>query len=717
MNKKTLGLSLLMISFFFGSKIFGFEYENIFFSKAEKNLSNLKELQSKEDDFSNNKENFIKRRAKEGLILKELKFFLDKCRFYKLTVDGIRSSELDSLFKQIDGQQYRVLSNDIVFCNKEENELLQEFFNFVRIGIIYELVFDHMVIFRNNLIYHLENLYFLIDYWTKEIDSYSLRGKIKNIFLDDFGKEHLKEKIKKLIFFKGRVASFVGKVDELFLRFAKDINPFLLKDSKVIACTVKDLTIFVEESIFCISSFFSKQFNPDLQNYNNELVNFNNLSLMEKMQQLCKNHIDVLLMEEGFDFVLKEYSIPNFFQRHWFLLSACGVATVTSGICLYKNWDYLMSDDGDSPKNRVIKFSKETSGWITDSFISLYDMIKDKLWPDEQNPTVLEEHKNSFVKKFEETCKKLHEEGLLDVKNPENLDPLFNSLSKFKNKEILMNHNKLKKSHKLFKKHKNDFKDYFDKLGEAIDLKDRVEGELDKIPVGRVNWVISKELTESLERSIPIIENWIKEIKKRLENIKKDDLGKNTYDSVNNLLVDITNMVDSLIPQVDNLGVMWRIYQAIIYKVIGDGLDKLAMTVKTGEVTLNWVKALIPVMLTIIVAPTTFFLIIKGILKSRRKEKIEKVNKVITEIYRILVYYKSSSFDCYHRNLKYKDQGLISFWAEKLKEYSRSMSSVDEKDLSRLISDLKNTNLSVDQKIDFINIEWGNKLFGGNVAY
>ena len=64
---------------------------------------------------------------------------------------------------------------------------------------------------------------------------------------------HLKEKVQRLSFFKDRVSSFLGKTEELFLHFAKNISPFLCDYNKDVSVMLPQLRLFVDESIFFVS--------------------------------------------------------------------------------------------------------------------------------------------------------------------------------------------------------------------------------------------------------------------------------------------------------------------------------------------------------------------------------------------------------------------------------------------------------------------------------
>ncbi len=116
-------------------------------------------------------------------------------------------------------------------------------------------------------------------------------------------------------------------------------------------------------------------------------------------------------------------------------------------------------------------------------------------------------------------------------------------------------------------------------------------------------------------------------------------------------------------------------------------------------------------MIITIGVPWIAITIMHSVFKSWKKGKIDRVNKVIIKIYRHLIRYKSGAKDFYHNDLKYKDQGLISFWMSKLKEAIEFVSFENRKKLTSLMLDLQKKEFSVVQKIDLINLAWGSVLF------
>ena len=71
-------------------------------------LSNMRQEQEMQEESNN------------FYILKELEFFLDKFKFYSFTSQGISSSRLDELFKQIDRQEERFIKDEQIKDLQEE---------------------------------------------------------------------------------------------------------------------------------------------------------------------------------------------------------------------------------------------------------------------------------------------------------------------------------------------------------------------------------------------------------------------------------------------------------------------------------------------------------------------------------------------------------------------------------------------------------------------
>ena len=129
-------------------------------------------------------------------LYKQIKFLLSKLSFYRFTSSDISSYRLEVLLKEIDELESDFLNTDKSFLLEESIEKLSVVFDLLREGIACELSFDHLMIFRENLILHMQKILKLIDYWTMELHHNSFIDRVKNSF-QYFGEEELKLKIKK----------------------------------------------------------------------------------------------------------------------------------------------------------------------------------------------------------------------------------------------------------------------------------------------------------------------------------------------------------------------------------------------------------------------------------------------------------------------------------------------------------------------------------------
>ena len=203
--------------------------------------------------------------------------------------------------------------------------------------------------------------------------------------------------------------------------------------------------------------------------------------------------------------------------------------------------------------------------------------------------------------------------------------------------------------------------------------------------------------------------------------------GRQALDSLCLLLDNVYGFINTFPVQIENSGTLGEVYEVIVYKLIADilgladfGVDKIVEKVdestRLARVTLNWIKALVPVLITTIVVPLVSVIVVKKIMNNREKTRYNIINNIVSEIYRTLNCYNSQSFDCYHKELKYKDQGILGFWIEILNGKTNTVSREDKIRLLKVISDMQNPDLSVSQKIEFIKLEWGKHLFANSAV-
>ena len=687
--------------------------------------------------------------AQTNLFLKELKLFLNKLRFCRFTTRGINSSDIDGLFGQIDSKRYRFLKSGEASLTQDDIDKLNTIFNHLSDGISYELCFDLLIVFRESLIFHLKEILSLIEYWKFELNNYSWWERAKKNFWAQEYEEKLKQKIKNLDYLKDRVASFLGKTDDIITKFFKGAQFSLDCDEKDSVELSRELSLAIKEAVFCFDSFFSQRFDPDKNIYSQKITDFYKLPLVEVNKLLCKNHTNIQLMEDCFDFQLKDYQVPSFLRRHWFAMSVLGVGSVAGGIYLYKNWDYLTSDDETSPKKRSIKILNDTTDWLKTSFFDLKNMVEEKFSTEakpkenqvknmlEEPIRLLEETKELFEGKCQETIGYLEQNHVFDnfpiQENVSEIKRLMDALKAYKTGTVQHGfadvndlNNQIRGQSQVLQQNITTF---FQALGVGGNHAGNVGQNTPQVnpPVVNLSWVgkkfVGKDISQTLSQAIPVIQNWIDGLNRGLNNVNTNNLDRQTVDSLNNLIKGFTDMINHLPSVAGNLGNYGQLYEAIVFRLLADILnllhkgvnvsaDRLEGIARTSEVTLNWVKALVPVLLLVVVAPTTFVLIAKKILKDREKARYDKVSSVVSEIYRILNCYNSVSFDCYYKDLSYKDRGLIGFWIERLEKRAKRIFNSDRQKLIQLIADLQNPSLSIIQKIEFIKLEWGKNLFG-----
>ena len=184
------------------------------------------------------------------------------------------------------------------------------------------------------------------------------------------------------MFIKDIVASYIGKADELFLYFFQESSLFAECGEGNLYEVSQKLNKFVDESIFCINSFFSQKFDPDKNSYTKMIEDFRSGSFIEFVKLLCQNHVNVQLIEGTCKHQIKDFRVPSFLRRHWLMLSVLGTGTAAGGGYLYLNWNWLMGPEEDSPKNRIINMGIEAKDGILTSFKDVKKMAKDKFWPD-----------------------------------------------------------------------------------------------------------------------------------------------------------------------------------------------------------------------------------------------------------------------------------------------------------------------------------------------
>jgi hypothetical protein len=706
--------------------------QNVFWGKARELLSEVKDLQDhKNDDFAIDKEESFEVFAHSHL-LKELRISLEKLNFYNFSTYHFSSEDFNKLFNQIDSQQYRFLNIDQDLWLGSGFEKLNEIFDLMRRGICCELCFEHLIFFRGSLVDHLDHLLILIDYWKDELNDGS---KLKTFFSGNAYKKELSSKIKNLFLLKDRIATFIGKVDEIFLRFFKELNPPIGSKDKTVVELCDALNLFVNEGIFCINNFFSEPFDPDSSDYSKQLSNFYKLSLDQIIKFLDKNNTNIQLIKENFHFQLQNYEIPSFYSRHWLMLSVLGFGVVVGGIYTYKNWDYLIGDNKFSFKNRVIKKYNEASGWVTQSFINFKDLMIEKFWPEmakdsNQNKggkgNVLKLLRENFQVHADSCHNNLEAYGVFAGVSGDGDEFYFNAMKKLKGngpREPRRDNRSIQEVAKGLALQGIEFEqiggDFIFKTDHLLNIMSEnfpedVQGGF-LATVGRGLW---KTITVPYHAINATHDGdaLLKEIMTKYGIIKDEALHKQVSSRLVKTIQSLLSMVPTMLLMGDNLALYGQLWELMACRLIITALGEVEDIAQTVEVTRNWVRVLVPVLLVGVILPSVLAFMTGKVIKDRAKKRDDKISSIISEIYRILNYYNSANFDCYHHELRYKDQGLLSFWIEVLISKIDGVCKEKKERLLRLVGDLQNPDLSVMQKLDFVKLEWGTKLFGDVAA-
>ncbi|MFC1895030.1 hypothetical protein ACFLYH_03720, partial [Candidatus Dependentiae bacterium] len=661
-------LIFISLSFFNGicSKTLNILENNIFFSTALGLLDEVVFLQEQQpdvevsQDLSDNvidqsllhkdeqeskgsKKDFIIFR--DSLFFKKIELLLCEISQFNFSVKRTSNFKISLLFRKVEDQQKNIFTkNDILFFDKKNKDKINLIFELLRKGISYEFCLQQILFFRENLLNQLDELIKIINYWEVQYQNNSVVEEIMNSFSSP-GKDVLLKRIRKLKFYQNRITAFLGKTDEICL--------FILNSSNC-----DQLSEYVLDSIFCINTFFEENSDPDALIFKERLLSFRELPLKKLSGFVCRNHLNLLLMGNCFYLYINGDKIPSFFNRHWLGISFLGVSSIGGGTYLYCNWDWLMGNNLDSPKNFCLNNCEKGKDWIINGFTDLRKVIKEKFGFDGEN-----KESQKGIKKSEQALNDVVEKLKVIIDDFQELAEADYSID-----PNLRGEDEGRDLKRDWKKNINEVKG---KCGVASTLFDKFSKDINKSEnSGLFEWLKNKSLYS-------------------------------TYGQGKDCLDDILKIVDTLF-KLSRFGVkcgelggircgeLLTQFLTVIYVLLKEIVDKKFLTKidsanRNIEVTSAWIKALIPALITTVLIPTIIYLCVNKKMRDRRNKRYNNIDEIISQIYRVLIGYKSSVVDYSNDDLKYKDQGLISYWIENLNKNIDTVSKDDKSKLFKLI--------------------------------
>jgi hypothetical protein len=671
---------------------------NVFFEQGKSLLGGIEKIGS------SSKYKMTSEIIEYNSLLQQTEILINKLSDNRLTTNNISSRKLDELVHQILDKKRKFLANENRFLTQERKETLGVVFDSMIKGILLDLSFDHLASLRESLILHLKNILFLKEYWKNEIEQASFWRSDSNA---------LHEKLKNILFLKDRTACFIGKIDEILFSFFKVANdPAILNEN-----LLDQVKNFTEQSIFTVYTFFSENFDPDKQTYNERLLEFCSFDFQQKIRLFNKNHINVCMAEESLGFQLKSFQTPSFLRRHWFALSATSLALAGAGVVVYRNREYLFGGKCNQDLNKF--YDEYIKKMIFDPFIKMKDSIEEKFFPNvylKENKDTMTSAAEGFKSTLKDSCTDLVNKKVLDSFDAEKDLNDLGALSKklyaaFDTQKKKIFEDKYKDIQEILDLFKGDMK----KLNEHLPNVFRLLGLIDdKDKTSTSAGEKEKEAAEGAVKAYAYtIFRLITLSKAATSNIKNlKEASATELDPALKGLLGVINQFTNLIENIGNEAsafVVWiKIIEAMacIYGI--DASKRVVGMINLVEAIKRWV----PIILTII----TVYLITKKIYNHTVQERINRITLSVTEIYQILIRNKSEYFDIYQKDLKYKDQGMMSFWLEILNDDSSSLAKENRERISRLSNELQDPECSVSQKIEFVKLEWGKYLFGVQIA-
>ncbi len=712
--------------------------KNYFFDRAEEIVDEIEsrvELHKEEtiSDFSTFSQ------------LKDFKSVVKNINSYDFRLKSVSHSVLLSIFNKIDKKIAILLEEDSVVLNDDIKNILLSF-GLLRDGVYYELSFEHLLELKKIVIKDLDEIISLIDYWKFKLENKGVQEKIEGFFQQN--DVEIKSKLKDLFYLKNRMATFLGKIEELVG------NNFLILDSMMDDDFDFDkFKNFATDSIFCVSSFFMKDFNPDTDEYDLHLELFKQNFSKQSFRAFLANHMNISLLEKDSSHVLSSYRAPGFFRRNWFKLSAFGTAGSVAGVYLYKNWDDISSN--------TEKIVKDSINSLTGSYSNFIGMVNTKLdlnIPGGKND--LQEinlGQNKISEKIENDLGDLKAaidafsnagQNLFEHEFEEGVE-LKGMLDQMANlrEQLDGSVSNVGSSVKELTEDVNDFIDRANESLAALGIGEPTEEmaediDWDNLPqevvpdVGRiasvVNWGFGVGIGEEYKETVLKSLRKVDLLMRRLEFARNQGLDTNVRESLAGVVHKLNTTFGIAVDGAESINGYLKMYEGLTYGIVrlilkisynmilsaakeADGLmDQFSGMANDLSVTANWVKVTVPVMLTAVILPLTSILIIRKMLKNKMLRRQTEVSNIIINIYRILNINNKVSVDVRIKDLSYEDQGMLAFFVNCLDLNVSSFFKKGKSKFVSLVDDLKNPDFTVAQKLDFIKAGWGYNLFETN---
>ncbi len=586
-----------------------------------------------------------------------------------------------------------------------------------------KLALDSLIALKTQFIKNLEKIFMCKNYWELRYYSPTVDNKVADFVFNS--SDNVKQKVEKLDAIKIRYSIYLGKIDELISVITRNNSS-------------EDL---ISEVDFCINSFFSKNIYPGTNGYQKEFELFKNYD-SEQMDKIIEaNRINIATLKIYFKSLLKEFDVPNYFERNWLKITAGSAGIATSAYLIYKNKDKFRYQNTAEQriKNKaekiIAKFKDETAyqdlknkeKLTRDDLFDLAEAIFSEQYKgNESNKTEILDKKEQINEKIDDIQKnfsKFTEKTNLTLQNLSS--ELKDGINVEKIKELKTEFNKsysstIEELKKIINGTKDSIKD---------ESKSEVIGLFSKI-LNFISGGYSQQASELVDRSfkdanftLDTFENGLFAVNKTLEtfcdvlettgnlNGKLNNLGTQTIDIAGNFLTDIDSLETKL---KETLNSGFDLLQKSI-NLVDDYENRIPDIAAISNVILsrlfidvsNTTKNIIFAIASI----TILGRMAKRILATH-SSKMKNINSVEIEICKILIKYQSQTKDVFFDSINYADKGLFIYYMEKLQNLSNGILGQDKINLIKLIDALNDKSKTIYEKVNLIKLEQNSMLVG-----